>query len=37
MNTEKLEIPSRDFWFKIVDFLQQNWALIEKVDRSSPA
>ncbi len=23
---------SRDFWFKIVDFLQQNWALIEGED-----
>jgi hypothetical protein len=22
-------IVSRDFWFKIVDFLQQNWALID--------
>jgi len=25
----KLEITSTDFWVKIVDFLQQNWALIE--------
>jgi hypothetical protein len=24
-----IEIKSRDYWFKIVDFLQQNWALIE--------
>ena len=30
MNREEVEINSRDFWFKIVDFLQQNWALIEK-------
>lgn len=22
-------IESRDYWFKIVDFLQQNWALID--------
>ena len=32
MKSEKdccLEIRSRDFWVKIVDFLQQNWALIE--------
>lgn len=25
-----VEIQSRDYWFKIVDFLQQNWALIDK-------
>lgn len=30
MNSEKIEISSKKFWFKIVDFLQQNWALIEK-------
>ena len=30
MNSEKVAITSKDFWFKIVDFLQQNWALIEK-------
>ena len=24
-----VEIKSRDYWFKIVEFLQQNWALIE--------
>lgn len=30
MNSEKVEIAGKDFWFKIVDFLQQNWALIEK-------
>ena len=23
-----IEIESRDYWFKIVEFLQQNWALI---------
>lgn len=23
------EIQSRDFWFKVIDMLQQNWALIE--------
>lgn len=27
-----INIQSRDYWFKIVDFLQQNWALIESVD-----
>jgi len=25
-----VEIVSRDFWFKVVDFLQQNWALVER-------
>jgi hypothetical protein len=25
----EVEIRSRDFWFKIVDMLQQNWALID--------
>jgi hypothetical protein len=30
MNKENVDIESKDFWFKIVDFLQQNWALIEK-------
>ena len=24
-----VEIVSRDYWFKIVEFLQQNWALID--------
>jgi hypothetical protein len=30
MNSENVDISGKDFWFKIVDFLQQNWALIEK-------
>lgn len=34
MNSENVDISSRDFWFKIVDFLQQNWALVEKDARS---
>ena len=25
----EIQIDSRDYWFKIVDFLQQNWALID--------
>ena len=29
---EIIEIHSRDYWVKIVEFLQQNWALIDKVD-----
>lgn len=24
-----IEIHSRDYWFKVIDFLQQNWALID--------
>ena len=24
-----VEIESRDYWFKVVEFLQQNWALID--------
>jgi hypothetical protein len=26
-----VEISSRDYWFKVVDMLQQNWALIDAV------
>ena len=29
MNSETVSIESRDYWFKIVDFLQQNWALLD--------
>ena len=29
VSNENVEINSRDYWFKIVEFLQQNWALIE--------
>lgn len=29
---EEIVIQSRDYWFKIVDFLQQNWALIDPQD-----
>ncbi len=32
MNSETVSIQSRDYWFKIVDFLQQNWALLEAGD-----
>ncbi|OGC77256.1 MAG: hypothetical protein A2Z27_01275 [candidate division Zixibacteria bacterium RBG_16_50_21] len=28
-NNSHVEISSRDYWFKIVEFLQQNWALID--------
>jgi hypothetical protein len=30
-DTSDINIQSRDYWFKIVDFLQQNWALIDAV------
>jgi hypothetical protein len=26
---KRVEIKSRDYWFKVVEFLQQNWALID--------
>jgi hypothetical protein len=29
MKKEGVQIGSRDFWFKVVDFLQQNQALID--------
>ena len=29
-NETPVEIRSRDYWFKIVEFLQQNWALIDE-------
>jgi hypothetical protein len=28
---EIMTITSRDYWFKVVDFLQQNWALIDPI------
>ena len=28
--TDQIQIFSRDFWVKIVEFLQQNWALIDE-------
>ena len=29
---EHVEIKSADFWIKVVDMLQQNWAVIEPLD-----
>ena len=29
MTQEEIEITSWDYWFKVVDMLQQNWAIIE--------
>jgi len=26
-----VKIKSTDYWFKVVDFLQQNWAIIEEI------
>jgi hypothetical protein len=30
MSEAEVPIASRDHWFKIVDFLQQNWALVDE-------
>jgi len=30
-----VEITSKDYWFKVVEFLQQNWALIDVHQDSS--
>lgn len=30
--SETVEIKSRDYWFKIVEFLQQNWALVDEAE-----
>lgn len=30
---EEIHIESRDYWFKIVEFLQQNWAVIDQTDK----
>ncbi|NDV63138.1 hypothetical protein G0Q06_11800 [Puniceicoccales bacterium CK1056] len=29
---EDIKIQSRDYWFKVIEMLQQNWALIEQED-----
>ena len=29
---DAVDIKSRDYWFKIVEFLQQNWALIDETE-----
>jgi hypothetical protein len=29
---EAIKINSREYWFKIVDFLQQNWALLQQAE-----
>jgi hypothetical protein len=35
MKRDIVEIRSRDYWFKIIEMLQQNWALID-IDPSGP-
>lgn len=30
--SDEIQIISRDYWFKIVELLQQNWALIDEID-----
>jgi hypothetical protein len=30
MHSQDIELQSRDYRFKIVEFLQQNWALIDR-------
>lgn len=30
--SDTLNIKSRDYWFKVVEMLQQNWALIDPVE-----
>jgi len=32
MCDKPVEIRSRDYWFKVVEFLQQSWALIDQDD-----
>jgi hypothetical protein len=34
--TESINIKSRDYWFKVVGMLQQNWALIEAISAGCP-
>jgi hypothetical protein len=35
MHDEEIHIKSRDYWFKVVEFLQQNWALIDETSDST--
>lgn len=32
---DNIETQSRDYWFKVVDFLQQNWALIDPAEHGT--
>src|SRR5215469_18193742 len=33
--SDEVSITSRDYWFKIVEFLQQNWALVDADERGA--
>jgi hypothetical protein len=33
VSASEVKITSRQYWFKIVEFLQQNWALIDPTER----
>jgi len=35
MNEEIIPITSRDYWFKVVAYLQQNWALLDSDERGA--
>lgn len=35
LEPKPVAILSRDYWFKIVEFLQQNWALIDASDNAA--
>lgn len=30
--SDEIPIESRDYWFKVIEMLQQNWALIDGID-----
>lgn len=34
MERTEIVIKSRDYWFKVVEFLQQNWSLIDALDNN---
>jgi len=36
-NETPADIQNRDYWFKIVEFLQQNWALIDETPEGCTA
>ena len=35
MTDNEVSIVSRDYWFKVVDMLQHNWAIIDASDRDA--
>lgn len=34
MNEQPIELVANEYWVKIVEFLQQNWAVIEAIPES---